>query len=110
MLASHVSGGEPAMSGVRVDRLVILVAVVLGASGAAFGWSRSGLTDPAATALQLAASTEGDEVPNPAFAAPATTKTSSATPRPAASTEADEFPHPGSVAPAASETSAPTPQ
>ena len=31
------------MSGVSVDRLVILIAVVLVAAGGAFGWSKSGL-------------------------------------------------------------------
>jgi hypothetical protein len=40
VMASHVSGGEPAMSGVSVDRLVILIAVVLVAAGGAFGWSK----------------------------------------------------------------------
>ena len=31
------------MSGVSVDRLVILIAVILVAVGGAFGWSKSGL-------------------------------------------------------------------
>ena len=68
------------MSGVSVDRLVILIAVVLVAVGGAFGWSKSGLGrageyTPAPAkfvskrrfAEAPAASSEGDEVPHSAF-------------------------------------------
>jgi murein L,D-transpeptidase YcbB/YkuD len=110
------------MSGVRVNRLVILVAIVLVASGGAFGWSKAGSgktgeqgAPPPAKLVQTAdsrmspdstASIEGDEVPSSAFISNKT----SAKPPPAASTEGDEVPNPAAVAPPASETSSAMPQ
>jgi murein L,D-transpeptidase YcbB/YkuD len=111
------------MSGVRVDRPVILVAVILAASGGAFGWSKSGSgktgeqgappalakfvqTADSRTSPDSAASIEGDEVPNSAFISNRT----SGNPHPAASTEGDEVPNPAAIAPPASETSSATPQ
>ncbi len=106
---------------VRINRLVILVAVVLAASGGAFGWSRSGsgktgeqvATPASAKLVQIAdsrsspdrsASVEGDEVPNAAFI-PNTTSA-----RPAASIDGDEVPNPAAVAPPTSATSSTMPQ
>jgi len=106
------------MSGVRLDQLVILAAVVLVASGGTFGWSKSGFgetgkqgappprpsqfvqtadsrTSPSATSI------ESDEVPNSAFVSNKT----SAKPHQAASTEGDEVPNPAAVAPPSPEIS-----
>ena len=111
------------MSGVSVDRLVILIAVVLVAAGGAFGWSKSGLgragehsATPAPakfvqnadsrTAPDPSASSEGDEVPNSAFIPNNTTPK----PNPAASTGGDEVPNAVAVAPAEPGTSSAIPQ
>jgi murein L,D-transpeptidase YcbB/YkuD len=104
------------MSGVRIDRLVILVAVVILAFGGVLGSSKPGLgksgeqnasTIPAkfvriADSLPPpAASSEGDEVPNSALSS----TNAPAGPHPAASSEGDEVPGPAAVAPARHETS-----
>ena len=111
------------MSGVSVDRLVILIAVVLVAAGGAFGWSKSGLgragersATPAPakfvqnadsrTAPDPSASSEGDEVPNSAIIPNNTTPK----PNPAASTGGDEVPNAVAVAPAEPGTSSAIPQ
>ena len=111
------------MSGVSVDRLVILIAVVLVAAGGAFGWSKSGWgragersATPAPakfvqnadsrTAPDPSASSEGDEVPNSAFIPNNTTPK----PNPAASTGGDEVPNAVAVAPAEPGTSSAIPQ
>jgi murein L,D-transpeptidase YcbB/YkuD len=112
------------MSGVRLDQLVILVAVVLVASGGAFGWSKSGFgetgkqgapprpskfvqtADSRTSPSPSATSIESDEVPNSAFMSNKT----SAKPHQAASTEGDEVPNPAAVAPPTSETSSAMPQ
>ena len=109
------------MSGVSVDRLVILIAVVLVAAGGAFGWSKSGLgragersATPAPakfvqnadsrTAPDPSASSEGDEVPNSAIIPNNTTPK----PNPAASTGGDEVPNAVAVAPTEPGTSSPS--
>jgi L,D-transpeptidase YcbB len=111
------------MSGVRIDRMGIVIAVVLVAFGGVFGWSKSGSgkigeqrpAPAAAKFVQIAGSrtspdsavlVEGDEVPSSAFISNKT----SARPIPAASTEGDEVPKPAAVVPVAPETSSAIPQ
>ena len=104
----------------RIDRLVTSAAVIILVSGApsgAYAWRNAptdGLVVVAAAdgsgVTAPATSSGGDEVPSPAAAGPAATKTPAAIPQPAASSGGDEVPTPAASVPAVTEAPAVTPQ